>query len=284
MGLFDLTIIISIVIISYIMYIIMDLRLVASLYSWSLYVWSLFIILVIISLFRPTFRYIIYIFLIFYYNNVKLLIDVSTNIYKIYKNGKQKDNFLIRNMCTNILNDNFRFIHNFNNIPKIPTIFVCNYIHDRIENIALFTFPINICPIFASALTSLNNIATPIIFREDKDSNYNKIKNKISTVHNKGFHIFSYIETAYSSIDKNGIGKLRSGMFSIAKELGITITPVVIDRIHYSNFSIINKQNFQIYIGESIHVTDIKNDMYNTKKLFRTKINEFLCQKYNNVF
>ena len=275
-----ITIPLCIFIISYIIYKITGYQLIATFYTWCV-----FLILIIMSIFIPRFKYIIYIILVIYYNNIKLLVDVSTSVYKIlYKYNKQKDNNIVRNISIDIFNNNFRFIHNFDKIPKIPTIFVVNYVNDRVENIALCTFPINTCSIFAGWLSPLNNILTPIIFRKDKGNDYDNIKNKVLNMHNKGFHIFSYIERPCSSINYKGIGKIRSGMFSIAKELGISVTPVIIDRIQYSNFGLLRKQNFQIYVGDSINVLDIKKSMRDTKNLFKNKMHEFINQKYDNMF
>ena len=70
---------------------------------------------------------------------------------------------------------------------------------------------------------------------------------------------------------KGKISKLRTGLFRIAKELNISITPISIDYIN-AVYGIIPNQNFRICVGETFKPTEIYNDIYKVRKFFKEKL------------
>jgi hypothetical protein len=224
---------------------------------------------------------------IIYRNNIYICIDLISVFFKIftkYPSNAREDNYIVTNLVTEIFNSNFRFKHNFENIPKHTTIFVANYISDRYENISCITLPIHVCPVMADLFVSklkFDKILTHVITRKNSSkNNYEEIKNKMKTTLDKNISIFVYIEKESSAIG-NPIGIIRSGMFSIAKELNISITPVCFDHIEYNKLGIIYKQNYRIHVGDTFYVTDIKKDIHKTRVFLRDKLTEFKKTKYD---
>jgi hypothetical protein len=253
----------------------------------SFYIWLVLITLSISSIFtRPLISYVIFAILLIYKRNIQFFFDFTQTIYKGYKYGKLRNiqnNYITRILVTDFFNRYFRLINNFSNIPKKPTIFLSNYVKDRVENLACMMLPVDICPMLASWLKYLQNFITPIIIR-GKSGQYDIMKDKIKEMHDKGFYIFVYIEQQFSSINDDQVGKLRNGVFNIAKELDIDVTPIAFDRVLYSKNYILKKQNYQICVGDTFKVDDIKESKYKTRRFLRDRIRYFNKTKFNNCY
>jgi hypothetical protein len=204
--------------------------------------------------------------------NLNILCKII-NIISINKNILSKSNIKLRMFVTNILEENFIFSHNFHELPSYPSIIVSNYCYDRLENIACITIPKNISIIMGELMVKyikLNSILENIICKNGnkyKGGEYDHIKSEIKKCIENGISTFSYVS---ASLHKNAkyIGKLRSGMFRIAKDLNIPITPIFIDYID-DTFGIIPLQNFRMHVGETFLVgEDMEEDIYNTRKFF----------------
>jgi hypothetical protein len=192
----------------------------------------------------------------------------------------RKDDTLLKDVVKKIYNPTLNLKTNFKKIPDIPTIFVSNYCNDRLENLSCILIPKNIAILMRDGLkktTKLHKLVKwPIFTKENK--NYEHTKNEIITHVNQGRSIFAYI-TKYPSDKPNVIHTVRSGLFSIAKELNIPITLVAIDFID-TKFNNIQKQNFHIEIGETFKVDNIREAIYKSRKYFQKTLTKFIKQKY----
>ena len=72
---------------------------------------------------------------------------------------------------------------------------------------------------------------------------------------------------------------MRTGLFSIAKELDIPITLVAIDFVD-TQFNNIQKQNFHIEIGDTFKVDNIQDAVYKSRKYYKKTLTKFMHQKY----
>jgi hypothetical protein len=224
---------------------------------------------------------------ILYKNNIFICMSLITTLFKIftqYPANLRSNNIVVRNLVTDIFSSNFRFKHNFEKIPKHKTIFVANYIADRYENISCITLPVHMCPVTAEFFVShlkFDKILTHVITRKNKTkNNYKEIKRKIKNVLEENISIFVYVEKESSSIG-NSVGIIRSGIFHIAKELNISITPVCFDHIEYNKCGIIQRQNYNIHVGDTFYVNNVKTDIYNTRVFLRNKLIYFKNIKYD---
>jgi len=253
----------------------------------SFYIWVFLFTLFIYSMFiKSHMRYIIYTILLLYQSNIQFFFDFSYTIYKGYKYGKSSintNNYITRILTTNLFNKNFNIIHNFDKIPEKPTIFLSNYVKDRVENLACMLLPVNLCLLIAESLKPLENFINPIITRGDSKQYY-IMKDKINDFHKKGFNIFVYIEKSNSSINDEKLGVIRNGIFAIAKDLNISITPIAFDRIVYDKYGILNRQNYQIRIGDTLKVDNINDSKYKTRRFLDSQIKYFNKTKFTNCY
>lgn len=249
----------------------------------SFYIWFFLVILFSISMFsKPVIRYIIFVFLILYRRNILLFFDFIYSLYMCYTVPNRVDNTTGRHLVLDLFNRNFRVINNFEKLPKTPTIIVANYVKDRVENLACIMLPVDICPMMSRMLKGLGTLITPIIVRKDSNS-YDEMKKQIQEMNEKGFYVFVYIEKCCSYITKNHLGPIRNGIFNIAKELDIPVTPVAFDRIVY-NHGVLKKQNYQICVGETFKVDNVNDSKYTTRRFLGNKIKYFNKTKFDNCY
>lgn len=192
----------------------------------------------------------------------------------------KKDNTEIREDVTRLFKSVFKFKENFYHLPSSPSIIVCHYVYDRFENMASIMIPKNLS-IIASRnvinISKLNYIVNNMIPREDYKNSYENIKLDIKKQIEQGNYIFAYITKATHKYTY--IGNMRTGLFSIAKELGVPITPIAIDYIDYS-YGIIHYQNFHMHVGDTSYVEDVRTSMYNTRIFFKNRLKYFQRNKY----
>jgi hypothetical protein len=228
------------------------------------------------------------IIVIFYYRNIMMCVEMVNALLTIpfkYPPNKRKDNNIPKSIVNRIFNKYFYYSSNIDSIPKHKTIYVSNYVSDRFENFACIMIP-NISIILGDTFVKtfkLHKIICNLIPRKPGKNQYDTIKKDIKTQYDSGFSIFAYIEEP-STVIGDGIGRLRSGMFSIAKELNITITPVVFDHIEYNKFGMIYNQNYRIKIGTPFHVQDVKDSNYKVRKFFRDTLKKFKRTKFENIY
>ena len=213
--------------------------------------------------------------LLLYNKNLSIIMDL-VNIMRTYRLAP--DNKYIRENVTTVLKKHFIFSHNFWKLPEYPTIIVSNYIYDRAENITCITIPKSLAIIIAdnfAALTHVDSVINNCIIKK-KSNDYNNIKKNIAKAITDGHSVFAYITKP--SHNRN-IGKIRSGMFSIAKELGIPITPIVFDYI-YSIYGYIPSQKYRIRVGDTFLVNNIEKDMEKVGNFFSETIKKLSQDKF----
>ena len=233
--------------------------------------------------------------------NLKTKIIILTSLFLFFKNtyltvGKtfvevyklayvdsiedRKDDSKLREVVKYIYSSNLILKTNFKKLPDIPTIFVSNYCNDRLENLSCILIPKDMAILMRDGLkktTKLHKLVKWPIFTKEKN-NYENTKTEIIGHVNEGRSIFAYI-TKYPLDIPNIIHSIRTGLFSIAKELGIPITLVAFDFID-TQFHNIQTQNFHIEIGETFKVDNIREAVYKTRKYFRKTLTKFTNQKY----
>ena len=177
----------------------------------------------------------------------------------------------------NIFTRNFRLIENFKDLPKSPSILVVNYCQSRMEFLAFKLIPVDFSFIYAYRLKNIISIYfdNPIYKKTDQNS-FQDIKKEIQNHTNSGRYIVSYVSIPTHHL---GINRMRSGIFRIAKELNIPITPVCIDYIH-NFFGYIPSQNFQIKIGETFYVQDIQESVNKTRNFYKENLDLFIRTKF----
>jgi len=207
------------------------------------------------------------IFIILYINTIKALKLVIYVIASgVISKNKKHLSIMIQNTYRNI----FHFTDNFHMLPHGNTIIVANHPHNPIDYMAYKMLPKKVA-IVAGGLHSLvnwtNNEDEHIFYNLYKSKNTKELKYKIKQKI-KEMSILVFIENHKLiplNYDGRKIAKLRTGIFHIAKELDIPITPLVIDRIHQS-YGSIHQQPFRMVVGETFSVVDTKLSVSHTYK------------------
>ena len=114
------------------------------------------------------------------------------------------------------------------------------------------------------------------------EDNYETTKQEILHNIKSGRHVFAYVSKP-PKLRPDYISSVRTGLFSIAKQLNIPITLVCIDYID-TYFGAITKQNFRIRIGDTFMVDDVSSNVFKVKKFFKETMNEFIRRKYENIY
>ena len=165
-------------------------------------------------------------------------------------------------------------------VPKKPTIMLLNYpagffeyqlIHLLSDKIAL------VCN------TKMSKYYAPVVKGVPKiladvttSGNFDRLKDEIKTMVDKGYNVVVYPEknwkkreTIYHTVDK-----MKSGVFEIAKQTGITITPIVMDHFN-AKAGVLLGTDFNIVIEKTRYVTDVSLEMKNMKKIFERNLERF---------
>ncbi len=206
------------------------------------------------------------------------LINVS---FKVSNNMYIGTNERLRKDITELFKDKFNFIHNFEKLPTYPTMIVSNYIYDRLEHIACIVIPREIAIVMGKAmidLAKLDKVVNNLILRPTEGGSFEKVKVQVKEKYKKGLSIFTYV-TKISHSNKY-INRVRCGMFTIAKDLGIPVTPVAIDYINFNTFGVIVPQNFRISVGETFIVNNVNNARYQTRIFLREQHKLFIKNKF----
>jgi hypothetical protein len=166
-------------------------------------------------------------------------------------------------------------------LPLKATIIVANYPTNYIEYMAnqLFCnkkicFVVLKTAFIQSRIVQLYYSKENVLFVSSKgsfDTTQNIIRDKIE----EGFSIFVYVEEKYHRRPKKySVQNLRQGMFKIAKNLHIPITPIVFDHIDHT-FGILEQSTYKIFIDKTRFVEDIDYEMEQVHKLYKNKLKKF---------
>lgn len=208
---------------------------------------------------------------------VAVLYDTSSN-----------NDFLCRTRATSMFNKFFNFKHNFGNLPSSPTIFVVNYPTNFFDYFAGILIPKDIAFVMADVWftrITWGKLMKNVIYRKKKYGNsYDDVKTQMQQMIANGKSVLAYVTTYVTTgSEKHGnklyTGRVRTGMFRIAQELGVTITPVVMDYIDQGS-GVIPAQNFQVHIADSFYVTDPLSDARRTRRLYVKFLRKFTRQKF----
>jgi hypothetical protein len=192
------------------------------------------------------------------------------------------DDSLLREYAHNLYSEHFDLHTNFDQFPTTPSIIVSNYCKDRAENIACVILPGNLAIMMRKGLTilGLHKLVKWPLFTDDS-GNYDKTKNLVMGHILQGRHVFSYVTTK-TLLKPNLFMKIRTGMFSIAKQLGVPITPVVFDYIDVQ-MGCIPYQRYEICVGDTFYVNDVGSAKQKVMHFFQNKMTDFMRDKYKCI-
>jgi len=254
-------------------------------YSFSIFFIIFFVILFILLL-KINIKlkvFLIITIIVIYKNTIYLVGGTFSTIFSkgyIENVNNRKDDSVFRKIVHNLFNNTFNLKFNFKKLPDKPSIFVCNYCSDRLENIACILIPKDMGILMLHTLkniSKLNKLIKWPVYTYKKDS-YEKTKKEVIKHIKEGRSIFSYVSKT-PRMGPTKIQNMRSGMFRLAKELNIPITLVAIDYIDI-NFGIIPYQNFNIVIGDTLYVDDVKDSVIIAKNFFKKMMIKFEKTKY----
>lgn len=187
----------------------------------------------------------------------------------------------LRNDITNFVQSQFVFHHNFECLPDYPTIIVSNYCFDRLENIFCILIPKDLSIVLGELMIKrayLHRYIDNYIIVNSEKSEYQNVKNQVLEQYKQKRSIFAYVTKCPQK--SFYIRPCRSGMFRIAQELNIPITPIAFDYIH-SFCGIVPKQRYEIKVGKTFKVENIDVDTRNVHKFFRQSWKEFEKRKFS---
>ena len=218
------------------------------------------------------------ILIIVYYKNISI---VSNIIIQSCKAIKSKDNYPLKEKIYKFYNNiGIRIISNFDKLPNHPTLLIGNYCRDRIEHPLCFLFPRKYAMLAGENFKNidLHNIANKIIYVKNNKNSYEYIKKEIKIAIEEGNDIFVYINSTNQSYF-DYINKLRTGIFKIALEYQISITPITFGFID-TYFGTIPSQNLNIKVGDTFKIKSIYEGKYKVRKFFNDSLKEFQKTKY----
>jgi hypothetical protein len=252
----------------------------------SIICWLFFTIAVLFTFIRTNKKIIVPLFILFFVTNLSTPLNFCFNTLISYFTGFRKQQFL--DMCRKIFIDNTNFIHNLSDLPDKPTIWVANYpTKNIIEYYSQFLLPQKYKMIVDKrSKKTLDKVCDPnrvIGMNMAASSKFKFVKRNIKKIIDSGYHAFLFFDT---SVKYDGFKRymydlqgIKTGVFHAAKELGLMVTPIVIDHMYISN-GYIPKQNFQIFVGESRYING-DEDVQDIIKLYKRRLSKFLLNKFN---
>lgn len=250
-------------------------------YGFCMFVYVL-ILLILISLshIRIEIKVILLLIIIYYYHRLIILGSTFLLTYFDLTSKESYTDSLVRSCVKDMYSNVFYLKSNFEKIPSTPSIIVANYCSDRLENMACILIPRKVCVLMRDTLLNIVRldkiIKWPILVK--KEGTYEDIKKQVIDSIKEGRFIFSYVSKT-PRIGPYYIQNMRSGMFRLAMELGIQVTPITFDYIEFTHGSI-PKQKFEIKVGDSFYVKNIHESVLKVKKYFQTCIKEFERTKH----
>jgi hypothetical protein len=186
--------------------------------------------------------------------------------------ARRRGRSVYKKIVNRIFREHFEFRHNFSAIPSIPTIFIATYPNRAIEYLAPALLP---TPMYFIASARAKPVMSSVYPDEEcgylpqgKKQLYQMTKELIGEKI-KTMSVFMYVEDMSRRYGRD-VGGLRKGVFWIAKELGVTITPVVIDNIRES-WDRVPNQRYEVYIGPTMYVHDPLSTLVDVRTMMRKK-------------
>lgn len=244
----------------------------------------LFIFAILVSKLKTQIKITIIIILFLVYKNTFIIVGnfvfILLKLIYIDSLNDRKDNKCLMKLVKPIYSTYFNFITNFENLPSTPSIIVCNYCNDRVENLCCILLPVDLAIMMRDQVRNTMKFDKIVKWRIEtkKNGSFEDTKKQIQNHTKDGRYIFTYV-TKHPKYKFNYISKVRSGVFHIAKELNIPITLLAIDYID-TNFGIIPYQNFRIHVGETFYVEEPKKSVLKCKNFFKDTLTDFINTKY----
>lgn len=211
--------------------------------------------------------------LIMYYRTLKLLI-MMLQIFFYKKHDYQPLQQLVRNEWNSM-----NFTENFRDLPSTNSIIIANYPSELIEYSAILLIPRKITPIIISVIKPFVKFGIDLLLvNKEQKNNYQHLKKSIKDKIKHG-SIFCYINNPSTIIHKGHLGQIRKGIFNIAYELKIPITPMMVDTIDHTFGSIMN-QRLQIHIGPTEYIDSPAEYIQKSRKYFQEKSTMFAKTKH----
>jgi hypothetical protein len=166
------------------------------------------------------------------------------------------------------------------NLPSHPTIIIANYPSTYIEYLANYLLSNNICMLLYKGSVIQSKI-TKYFYEEDqilfvgRGSKFAETQEKVKAKIARGYTVLVYAEKKfYQRRTKYDISTLHSGIFSIARNISVPITPVVFDHIDHT-LGIVSNDDYKIYVDRTRDVKDAVQSMDEVRILFRRKLRLF---------
>lgn len=210
-----------------------------------------------------------WIYIIFSHKIILLILYLFSGLFLIIVRKNKKQYWtMIRNIVTNCA----YFRHNFYKLPSHHTIFLVNYPITIMEYSAPVLLPKKICFLTSKRAKKFMDLVYEeedyLLFDDSKGKNYELLRDNIREKI-KDRSIYVYVEDIKSRYYDYDIGRMRKGMFHIAKEIGVTITPLAVDSLK------LNKK-FEIRVGETQLVINpvesmkrVRSFLFDSKQDFR---------------
>lgn len=192
-------------------------------------------------------------------NTIRIIISLITGYIHI---KRTKDRMFFKNNTINSVYSGLRIRHNFNALPSTNSILLVNYPAERFGYLAQGLIPRDVCIISSIRAKSFLELIYPddrMILLKDEKNRYEKTKQMIADKI-KRYSIFSYINDNSTRHGKYHLGNLRKGMFYIAKELQIPITPIAFGYLEPVLGSL-PSYTYYIKVGPTTYVNDVQKSM-----------------------
>jgi hypothetical protein len=169
---------------------------------------------------------------------------------------------------------------NIENIQQKPTIYMANYPSNYVEYMTHGLFGDKFCLlVHHGAMKGLKYIYGEEYLISVQKGNFEKIQKQVKKKIEEGFSIFCYVERDYYNRKSDyNICELRSGIFSIAKNINATITPVCIDHITYT-CGIVDDDIFKIKIGDTKYVFNVEESLEYVKQFLKNELKKMKSNK-----
>ena len=186
--------------------------------------------------------------------------------------ARRRGKSVYKKIVNKIFREYFEFRHNFSAIPSTPTIFIATYPAGAIEYLAPALLP---TPTYFIASARAKSVMSRVYPTDEcgylphgKKQLYQMTKELIGKKI-KTMSVFLYVEDMSRRYGRE-VGGLRKGVFWIAKELGVTVTPIVIDSLRES-WGRVPHQRYEIFIGPTMHVEDPLSTLIEVRNMMRKK-------------
>jgi len=243
------------------------------------------IILLVIVMLYPKYsqnkRYMVLILLILLSKSIEVFGYISKGVIKTLMGDKEGYKYLARGVFV----ESLRFHHNFEALSKEHTIYLVNYPVTILEYALASVLPTPVCMVSSDRAKKLLSLAYEpdnyLVFDSSKKNNYEHL-NELIRERIKKVSLYVYVDDMSKRISDDHVGTLRKGMFYIAKELGVNITPIAMDSI-VTKGGIIVPQKFEVSVGETHKVEDPVKSMYEVRKFLLNEKKRFMNTKFESI-